>query len=330
MPTTVTSVIGTGGDYTTIQTWEDACPADLVAADQVWLGECKNQTFTEAVTIGGQTTDATRYLELKCQSGASFKDHADVRTNALRYNTANGMALTGNVPLTIATNYTRVNGLQAANNSGYGRTVDISAGVTNCLVTQSILKDGTGAFFTTLSRSATNVFANCLIECPSASNHGANSQGQWRNCTIICSTGSSTGTGFDSGYSNGMALNCAVFAFGTAYNGTAAGGSGYNASDSASTFGSNNQSSLTTADQFESATNDFRAKSTGALPNNGTPDSTYASVDISGTTRSASTPTIGCWEVTATGTMLEPSIGVLTLAGVAAALRYQINMPDEP
>lgn len=64
MATDVVSSIGTAGTYTTLQAWEDACPADLVASDQRWIGELKNQEFTSGstvLTIAGQTTDSTLY-----------------------------------------------------------------------------------------------------------------------------------------------------------------------------------------------------------------------------------------------------------------------------
>jgi len=42
MPTTTVKVIGTSGDYTTIQGWEDACPANIVTTDEIWEGQLKN------------------------------------------------------------------------------------------------------------------------------------------------------------------------------------------------------------------------------------------------------------------------------------------------
>lgn len=306
MPTTVTKVIGTGGDYTTIQGWEDALPADLVSGDTLQRGQCKNQTFSENVTISGQTTDSTRYVVLECQTGASFKDNANVRTNALVYNTSNGMALAGNVPLTVGTNYTRLIGLQVRNNSSYGLALDISALVTNVLAQKCIFKNGTGAFKTVTSRDPSNIIANCLIECPGASNDGGNSQGQFYNCTFAVTTGSPTGTGVTSGYSNVTLKNCAVFGFSTAESGTLHAGSSNNATDKSSVGGSSGDvTSLTYSSQFVSSTNDFRAVSSGGLKA-GTPDSTNAPDDITGLTRDATTPYIGCWEVAATSSFTPP------------------------
>lgn len=304
MPTTVTKVIGTGGDYTTIAAWEAALPSNLVSADELHVGECKNEVFSETVTIAGQTTDATRYVHLTCQSGASFSDNASVRSNALRYNTANGMALAGNIPLTVSTNYTRVTGLQLTNGSAYGRVLQVTA--TNCLIQKCVMAIGAGGDSGSpgLSLAAGSVVANCLVQGHASGpneNAGAAGQGELRNCTILSPGSTSIRTGVTSSYSNLKLVNCAVFGFATAYSGTAAGGSSHNASDSATTFGTSNQSSLTYASQFVSTTNDFRAVDTGSLKN-GTPDATYAPDDISGQSRDATTPYIGCWEVSSADT----------------------------
>lgn len=296
MPTTVSSTVGTGGDYSSWSAWHASIDADLVASDEIHEGLQLDETLTAAVTIDGHTTDATRYIRMATSGTASFADKAGVRTTALRYNTANGAAIEGNIALTLSDNYTRVRGLQFRNNSGYFTAIDIAAAVTNCRVEDFIAKNGTGSGRCVISRHASNVFANGLIECPSAGNGGWMTQGECRNVTIVCTAASPTGTGFESGYSAGKAVNCAVFGFSTSYNGTAASGSGFNATDQAATFGTDCLQSLTYADQFESSSNDFRAKSTGALQA-GTPDSTWAPDDISGQTRNATTPWIGCWEV---------------------------------
>src|SRR5262245_24237165 len=100
MPTTVTKTIGTAGgrDYSTLQAWEDACPADLTSVDQIWKGEAYNDSeFTAALAVAGITTDSTRYPWLTAATGQSFQDNANVRTNALRYNQSNGVGLQANV-----------------------------------------------------------------------------------------------------------------------------------------------------------------------------------------------------------------------------------------
>ncbi len=65
MPTTVTKSIipGGGGDYTTIAAYESALPADIVALDELHVGELFGNTV-ENVSFAGTTTDATRYVVL--------------------------------------------------------------------------------------------------------------------------------------------------------------------------------------------------------------------------------------------------------------------------
>lgn len=92
MTTTVTKTIGSAGgrDYSTMQAWEDAAPANLVTSDQIWRGECYNDsTFTANVFIAGSTTDATRYKFLTAAAGQSFVDAGA----ALRYNASNGVTI---------------------------------------------------------------------------------------------------------------------------------------------------------------------------------------------------------------------------------------------
>jgi len=56
--------------YSTLTTWDAACPADLVTDDSIWKGVGYNDsTFTVAVTISGITTDATRYVWLTVADG---------------------------------------------------------------------------------------------------------------------------------------------------------------------------------------------------------------------------------------------------------------------
>ena len=101
-------------------------------------------------------------------------------------------------------------------------------------------------------------------------------------------------------YATIKTVNCAVFGFTDGWEtstGASYTGSDYNATDDTTVpVGSNNVTSLTFADQFESTTNDFRAVDTGDLQA-GTPDATNSPDDISGLTRDATTPWIGCWEV---------------------------------
>src|SRR3990172_1906599 len=145
---------GSGGDYTTLQSWEDAAPANYVTADQIWQGQIKaaSDSFTSAtilLTISGGTVDSTRYAELTTATGASFRDNANVQTNALRANSANGCIITctGNYvhAVNVGQNFSRLSNLQIVQSNGGG-------GGNSCLV------DSIG------SDTATLDLNNCIFE----------------------------------------------------------------------------------------------------------------------------------------------------------------------
>lgn len=124
MATVVVKTIGTGGDYSTPQAWEDACPANLVSADQVWEGQLLNQVFSSSGTIlniSGTTVDATRFVRLTTAPGASFLDHASAATNPLRYNESVGACLktTGDYAIAVDANqdYTQISKVQIQSTS---------------------------------------------------------------------------------------------------------------------------------------------------------------------------------------------------------------------
>ena len=51
----------------------------------IWQGQCQNQEFfgtTVRLTIGGSTSSSTAYKEFTTVAGASFRDNANVQTNA--------------------------------------------------------------------------------------------------------------------------------------------------------------------------------------------------------------------------------------------------------
>lgn len=329
MPTTVTKTIGTGGDYSTLQAWEDACPANLVTADQIWRGEVKNQLFSSSgalLTISGQTTDSTRYVELTTASGASFADNANVRTNALRYNSSNGAAIAtsgGYVNVvTISTAYTRMSKLQIQNTSG-----QLVTGA-NCTLEQMIVECNWSPIKV---NSSPLTLKNCLVILKrSSADHGIDAAvGTLTvyNCTIVRpSNYTAAGFGVEGVYGTITVKNTAIFGFSAFSRGTAT--QNNNATDLASGAGTSSQTSLTYSSQFENAsagsgTEDFRAKSGGALVDNGVDLSgSGVTTDISGTARGA-TYDIGAWEyananvsVSLTGINLTASRGT-TAAGIA-------------
>lgn len=316
MPTDVVSSIGTSGrTYSTVQSWEDACPANLVTDDKRWIGECyKDSEFTTngvpIVTISGTTTDSTRYIILRCATGQSFKDNANVRTNALAYSASNGVAMrtvTTNYTHTFQVNaqYTRIYNLQIKQGVTNNAPV-VALGSANCRLDGCIIDMASNVSSGAVGCSYnTQTIVNCLLIVRKASSPGIFEVGA--SAVIAGNTIVSVGVTGNRGVSvstygtKPTVTNTAVFGFSNFSGGNGINSaSDYNASDTSSAggMGTHNQLSLTFANQVVSTTIDFRAISTGSLDLNGTPDSTNTPIDISGTTRSASTPTIGCWEVT--------------------------------
>lgn len=170
MPTIVESTISKTGtpDYSTLQSWEDASPADLTTADQVWKGVIQETTDNFVGTsntllgIGGITTDATRYVWLTVKDGSSFTDNS---SNPLKWDDTKGASLT------VTT----------------GKC--ISNGVGNSLIERIQCRSVGGTTNVTLghnNNSTDSVFKNMLVESDSDLPTGDGGDGnRWINCVAI-------------------------------------------------------------------------------------------------------------------------------------------------
>lgn len=310
MATIVVSSIGSGRDYSTPQAWDDAAPANLVTADQVWKGEMyaegggTNGEWTIAnLNIGGSTADATRYKWLTAAAGQSFADHANKATNALRYNNANGVGLRTTASyssaLILAENNVRVDRLQFDRASSGGPNFVSNGGGTGHVLDRVILRQNGAAVAVT----SMSLVINSLIEIKANASAASMSLtgASFRNCTFI---GNGSSTCFTTSYSSGLILkNCALFGWTNDVSNEAhwdTGASSNNATDLAAIIGSAGQTSLTTANQFVSLTGgseDYRLKSGNALLGAGVRDQVYTlDTDIIGRARSTATPSIGAWD----------------------------------
>jgi hypothetical protein len=329
--TTVVKVIGTGGDYTTLQAWEDAAPADLTTADQIWQGQCKNQLFSGAgvqLTMAGSTSDATRYKELTTQSGASFRDNANVQTNALRYNSSNGAAISNSGGYTTAVllteNYSRLTGLQVEATANSGGSVSMQG--TGNIVRQCICehKQTDGFAFAGNSGTAVNVLVVSRKSAPSTIvKVGAVSGALLVNCTIVQPTGLTAPSAvFGGNYGTATVKNCAMFANGapvksgsTAYTFTTC----YSDASSPPTGVSSATYNTSLFTAIANTTHDYRLPSGSSLIDVGTTDSTNAPTDIAGTSRPAgSAYDVGAWEF-ASGVSTINASGTITEAGDTAS-----------
>jgi len=317
MTTTVTHSIGTSSrDYSTISAWLAACPSNLVTADQVWKGECYNDSeFSETVSVGAITSDATRYVWLTTAAGQSFADDAGVATNPLTYDQTKGVGITiaGSYTqlLTSSSTFLLVEKLQFRKQSTGVGVVAIDLGENTTLRNFIYIQAGFNPGPSINVRSAGNVINGLIV-----AGHGVglrcNNASAITFCNVtvvrVLSSGAAS-TGIDAGPYMVLpkVVNCAVFGFTTAFGGTIASyaaGSGNNASNAAAANipGSGNQGSLTYSSQFINTNSDWRANPGQALEANGSRQAALTSdLDVALRPRSTTAPTIGAWEIIAAG-----------------------------
>jgi hypothetical protein len=321
------NTIGTGGDFSTPQLWEDSLPAVLT---EPMTGQLLNQEFTSAVNVldfSAHTTSVANFILLECAAGASFMDNAAVRSNTLRYNASNGagMRATGSgrtIRISGTCDHITFQGLQLANTgNAYQNQVFSQGGAaasSSLLIKDCILEETIGATpVMKFDGSSSGVrIINCLIIQRSGSSHGIewNAGGTLEilGCTIVApSNNTSTGIGINKTYNIATAVNTAVFGFATdaagLNNGTDNNATSF--SDAASGFPDpatdHNVYSVTYDNALFVQTSDaggnqdFRLLANTLLQDAGLFDSD-SSEDISGFPRS-DPPDIGAWEAGTTG-----------------------------
>jgi hypothetical protein len=349
MATTVVKTIGTGGDYTTLQAWEDACPANLVTADQIWQGQLKNQEMTSAstlLTVSGTTVDATRYLELTTEAGASFRDNASKATNALRYNAANGAAIlmTGTgIGVSVAQNYTRISNIQMSSTStstSAQPTLYVNSTGNNCDVNNCII-EGYGRNSALKSVAAIkgsgsgqqNRIRNSLVVQRSTDTTAViailSNGAEAYNCTFVA-TAATLAVGINTSALTAVVKNCYIGGVTAVEDGTTACTRTTSYSNASSTGYTVVGFSSSTFESITDGTHDFRLKAGSGLIDVATTDSTYAAVGIIGTTRpQGSGYDVGAWEyVAATGTANGATLtGVSTISGGTATGNTGSNAP---
>lgn len=301
---TIETIGTTGRDFSTIQAWEDAIPATPTGG---YEGHCYNDSeFTAGVVIDGHTTSAANYILLTAAAGQSFQDHADVRTNPLFYDQTKGVGIAANPfaesVVHLKDEHTRITRLQIKRN---GSSYSVEVAESDSLLTGAEFRDciiqkdqeDDGGILIIRSNAAAY---NCVL----IDNGGGDTEAlavtstTVKNITVVRATGlASGGTGAIGLYSATLE-NVAVFGFATAFSGSFHASCDFNATDAATaTGGSNDLTSLTYADQFESTTGDFRLKTGSDLIDAGNTDATNAPNDISGTARGTTTDgDIGAWE----------------------------------
>jgi hypothetical protein len=313
---TITKSIGTTGrDYSTLQAWEDALPANLVTDGNAQVGECYNDSeFSGTLVVAGETTDSTNSITLKCAAGQSFRDHGSVQTNALRYNQSVGVGITVTatytIAISVAVNNITFDGLQVRTTGASGDcpaiaitgTVDFVR-VQNCICDTTSSVKVVSLYSNSASPTASYIRNSLLIQRLSAQPAlmAGNGSGVYY-CTIVKPSNITPGgTAITSTYADPTITNTAIFGFTTLESGGATGNN--NCSDLAIGFGTSNQASKTYANQFvatdaSAGAHDFKIKTGADCVDTGATDSTNGANDIAKTARpSGSAYDIGCWEL---------------------------------
>jgi hypothetical protein len=300
---------GVSRDYQTIAAWISACPT-LTTANQIWKGLIYKEgngvtEWAETMNLSSLSgkTDADRFVWLEPATGQGFIDNANKLTNALRYNNANGVANNragATVVDSAGSGYSFFRGLQLSGliwSGGAGTFLNFS----QCIIKSGSTAAQLGGDFGGI------VIINSAIYSSISSTYLMWAKGNnylLSNCTFY-NTGSAARFAAASGINNLTVKNSTIFGYtldagdASAFNAAA---STYNITDLAtfSWSATGNIVSAVASNQFTSLTGgseDFRIKAGADVINAGVRDQTNTNdLDIVGSARSTTTPTIGAWE----------------------------------
>jgi hypothetical protein len=287
--------------------------ADFVGV--VWQGQSQNQEFSGTgtrLTIEGSTTSTTAYTECTTVAGASFRDHVNVQTNALRYNAANGCGMTASndnaLTVVIGEAYSRLLGMQVSATGSGGRGVSVTNGgilVNHCIV--EAFYAGASTSSGVLNAGGAFTCANTvIIQRASAADHivstGTHNPSLY-NCTIVAPDDLATAPTsiFLSGASGTVTVqNCGLFA-GDSTKAIKVGTATFNFTTCYSDIsGTAGVTQTTYGNEFQnvlSSERDFRLKTGAAQIDTGTMDAVNAAIDIAKTNRpSGPLYDVGAWE----------------------------------
>jgi hypothetical protein len=312
-PTAGTATISRA--FSSAQTWEDSIPANLVTSDQLWIGELykegagTNNEWSPGATwldASGHTTDATRYMWIRAATGQSFTDNSTKTTNALRYNTANGVAVT------ISGSYRSL--FTATSGRVRFTGIQFRPTVSNPLNLFAVTAAGVPTFENCIFQCSTRLaggsanFTNCLIYFTAGYLGNPNSMGLsiLTNCTIVGYATTILMSREGRAYAGNILFrNCAVYNFSgwveAGYDSLFSGRANWrkNFTNLSTLPGGTGTTSTVYANQFENtSTNtwDYRVKSGSNLIDGGSQEAATADLDIIGQTRKTTTPTVGAWE----------------------------------
>ena len=336
-----------GSNASALQAWADGLPATLT---QTYIGEIvvglgqsvTTTTGTAVLTLSGHTTAASKAIILRPKPGFGFATKLQGSSSPLAFNAANGVAIVlpssgvgGINYITVNDDWVSFDGLQFQDpNSGSGSTI-IQAGANfsllNSIVDGYSQDGGAWPLDGSLTGASSSVFTiiNCLIVDRGTTGNYATTLTVNYNTKITSTTfhainaptnqlgfhctggAGTTFTVLDSiflGYAHDNNVGSDTGATGTV---------SYSLTDAAAfdatgvTTGAGNLYSKTAANQFVSATSNWRLKYTADAANAGT-SSTFTT-DILGTTR----PQGPAWDI---GPYEIPSVSAVGSASGAASV----------
>jgi hypothetical protein len=295
-------------DFTSYNAWWTAItsPTTQPVVGQIWNHGVFTATLaTPIMSFTGKTTTSTNNITLTCAPGESFRD---VPGATLAFNASNGVAIqlpasgTGSINyVDISNNNFILDGIQFKDpNSTSGSTIISVSGsgcrIQNCIIDGFTQSTSGGIIFTTGFTAATGLVIENILLIDRATTDRAfafealNATDTVRivNCTGISTTVATIFPCFGSNSSTSSTFiirNCAVFGYQSAGGiggslGTAASAvvdhcvSDATGIGSASTDGGSNLFSKTAANQFVSATTNFKLKAGADCINAGVVDTT--------------------------------------------------------
>jgi len=318
-------------------TFVDACvaiPADLIAANQQWdilIGpssatnnEWVLSNIANAITFNQVVNgDVTRFVRVAAVPGRSFKDHPNKSNNALRYNTANGIAIKNTAGYCVSLRpYCIVENLQLSGGAFFYGVVETSTfggtyGPGDAIIRNCILESYNGYYmFKHGAGYAASTLVNCLLYMITPNETGGIggnvlAGGDWNsnyyNCTFIIQNPRRAMFGVGANYGTNAMKNCVfinvlpVSGFQLSFSGNA---SNNFSTDSFSGYGVT-ATKISGEKQFQDLYGngllDARVRQGSDLIGAGIRlQSLTNDEDILGNARSTTAPTIGCHEFSTT------------------------------
>ena len=327
MVTDVIKKIGTDGgpsrDYSTLQTWENAIPADLrngTGTNEQWIGEVYDDGLLSTsginLDVNGHQTNTTHRIILRPAAGEGFADKA-TRIDYMGTGFGASCRNTGTyIDGTIRVNDSWVNieGMQvqySASSGGFvARCTNNDVFFKECVL--ETLANQTGRVIGSDANSRIHYW-NCLIntdDSATITSSQIDNVGSFINNTVVKPSGrTGSGTGCDVGFRECDIINCVVANISNAFKTDAGYTGNYNAMEQSGTDlpgSSGPGGGMVPADMWVSQSNNFKIKAGSALIKAGNRQS-EALTDIFGTPRAAGLDaSVGCHEFIAPPTAFPP------------------------